>query len=354
MVTYRLAGSEDYEKINAFYNRIYSANRTTEQFLWEFHNGPFGKSIYVIAEDKGSIVGTNCVIPIDLITSDKKIIRSGKSEDTLVDPEYRGQKIFYKIYDFLFEKCREANIEVVWGFTSAKKPFKNLGFDVPFSHQQALAVNNIWKSFKYLSSLNPKNKITDKAKILGLCVYSKGQFIRKSSRLKSPFEIKKVDKIVSGIDDLIFKNQKKLDNSFVIHQSPVFQEWRLYSNPNYFKTHTYGIYQKDKLVALVVFNSHQNDIAYLCQSTFHPDLTNSEKVNILKSVTGMMFKEGIAAVRQWVFDTNIVNTEEVSVFKEAGYIHLNRGIGFVWKEISNTGLNPENFILSRIATQGAI
>ena len=87
MVTYRLATPDDYEKINSFYNRIYQSNRTIEQFLWEFNDGPFGRSIYVIAEDNGKIVGTNCVIPIELVTSNNRIIRSGKSEDTLVELE---------------------------------------------------------------------------------------------------------------------------------------------------------------------------------------------------------------------------------------------------------------------------
>jgi len=182
MVKYRLAQEEDYELINDFHNRIYNSSRTLEQFYWEFNNCPFGKSIYVIAEDRGEIIGTNCVIPIDLVTSDKKIIRSGKSEDTLVDPKYRGQKIFYKIYDFLFEKCRENGIQIIWGFTSAKKPFKRLGFSIPFDHQQSLVVNNIWNSYKYLSSLNNKNKILDKVKIFGFCSLSK---IKVIGRLQS-------------------------------------------------------------------------------------------------------------------------------------------------------------------------
>lgn len=354
MVTYRLANSDDYERINAFYNRIHKANRTLEQFRWEFHNGAFGPSIYVIAEDDGKIIGTNCVIPIDLITSENQIIRSGKSEDTLVDPEYRGQKIFYKIYEFLFEKCAEANIRVIWGFTSAKKPFEKLGFKIPYDHQQSLAVNQVFKSYKYLSSLNPKNKFTDKVKILGLCLMSKVKSLGKLKPGKSSYRIEKVDKIVSGIDDLILKNQMLLAGSFAINQTPEFQKWRIYDNPNYFKTHTYGVYRDESLIALILFNSHANGVAYVCQSTFLPDLSNSEKVKILKSASGMLFKEGIALIRSWLFKTNPVNIEEISTFDNAGYTVLNRGIGLVWKEMDEIDLDPEKFLLSRIATQGVI
>ncbi len=87
MVEYRQANESDYVNINNFHNRIYSSNRTLEQFYWEFHNCPHGKSIYIIGEDGDKIVGTNCVIPIELIDSNKNIILTGKSEDTLVDPD---------------------------------------------------------------------------------------------------------------------------------------------------------------------------------------------------------------------------------------------------------------------------
>ncbi|SFT91231.1 Acetyltransferase (GNAT) domain-containing protein [Lishizhenia tianjinensis] len=354
MVTYRIATPDDYENINNFHNRIYKKNRTMEQFYWEFHNGPFGASIYVIAEDEGKVVGTNCVIPIDLITAENKIIRSGKSEDTLVDPDYRGQKIFYKIYDFLFEKCREANIEVIWGFTAAKKPFKNLEFEIPFDHQQSLAVNKIWKSYLYLAGLNPQNKFMDKLKIFGLCTLSKFKTLGKLGTNKSKFDIKVYDTLTEGVDELIFEGLQQSRENFAILQSANFQQWRIYDNPNYFKTHTYGIYEQEKLIALMVFNSHENGIAYLCQASFRGKLSDTEKANIIKSVTARLFKSGISAVRTWMFDTNPLNKEEAELFQTAGYVHLNRGIGFVWKELTQTGVNPKNFIVSRMATQGAI
>ena len=93
MIRYRLAAEEDYKKINDFYNRIRSSNRSIDQFYWEFHNLPFGKSVYVIAEDEEKIIATNCIIPIELIYDNHQIIRSGKSEDTLADPTYRGKNI---------------------------------------------------------------------------------------------------------------------------------------------------------------------------------------------------------------------------------------------------------------------
>jgi len=355
MVKYRLAQEKDYERINNFHNCIYKSNRTLKQFYWEFNNCPFGKSIYVIAEDEGEIVGTNCVIPIDLVTSDKTIIRSGKSEDTLVDPKYRGQNIFYNIYDFLFEKCRENGIQVIWGFTSAKKPFKKLGFSIPFDHQQSLAVNNIWRSYKYLSSLNIKNKILDKVKIFGLCSLSKINVIGRLQSKLTGYRITIDEKIIEGVDKIIDSNLSTLEASFSILQNSEFQEWRIYQNPNYYKIHTYGFYDdSDKLNALIVLNSHPDKIAFINQSSFSNNLNKEEKIKIIQFVARKMFDSGIHLIRNWHFGTNALNTQEIQNYNDARYTILNKGIGFVWKELEHINYEPEAFYLSRISTQGVI
>ena len=352
MIAYRLATKDDYENINSFHNRIYKSNRTPEEFAWEFVDGPFGPSIYVIAEDNGKVVGTNCVIPIDLVCADKKVIRTGKSEDTLVDPDYRGQNIFFNIYEFLFEKCREAKIKVIWGFTAAKKPFLKLGFEIPFDHEQCLAVNHILTSYRYLSSLNSKNKTIDKLKILGLCIISKLRTTGKKGIGKLNYRVEE-NPVIEGVSDLIFENQSRSGSVFAIHQTPEFQDWRLYKNPNYHKIHTFGFYNnEDRLMALIVFSSHRNKTAYICQATFHPTLDNAERIRLLKYATKKIFNSGIALIRNWLFDINTLNHEEILVYKSAGYTHLKRGIGFVWKKLDTIEIEPTDFYLSRISTQG--
>lgn len=356
MVNYRLANEQDYEKINSFYNRIYQSNRTIEQFFWEFHDAPFGHSIYVIAEDGDKIVGTNCVIPIDLICDNKEVVRSGKSEDTLVDPDYRGQNIFYEIYEFLFQKCKEANIQVIWGFTTAKKPFKKLGFEIPFDNEQSLAVNKIGKSYSFLSSLNSSNKSIDKLKILGLCMISKVKTIGRINSKPLAYRIDEKSEVINGVDTLIFENQIHSNSAiFAINQTPDFQDWRIYKNPNFYKVHTYSFYNEDDtLKALIIFNSHANKVAYICQSTFCPSLSEIEKVQILQHVTKKLFNSGIVLVRSWLFNTNNLNNQEIALHRSAGYSILKRGNGFVWKSLNEITISPENFYLSRIASQGVI
>lgn len=354
MVTYRQAEEKDYQKINNFHNRIYSSNRTIEQFYWEFHNAPAGKSIYIIGEDEGKIVGTNCVIPFELVKYNHEKVLTGKSEDTLVDPEYRGQNIFYNLYQVLFDKCRENNIKVIWGFTSASKPFKKLGFDIPYEHLQIMEVNKIFASYKFLSQLNNKNKTIDKAKILALCVYSKLRHLYKildSSALKD-FNISTAPQF-DQVSDLTGANLNSTDKSFAIDQSPEFQKWRIYSNPNYQNIHTFSFSKKDKkLVGLIVFQSSPGKPAYICQSTFHPELSKKVVVQMIQYATKKVFMEGIFLIRNWVFNHNSYNKKEIELYDAAKYTILKRGIGLVWKELQTSGLESGGFNLSRIATQG--
>jgi N-acetylglutamate synthase-like GNAT family acetyltransferase len=356
MINYRLATEEDYQRINDFHNRIYESKRTIEQFYWEFHNGPFGKSIYVIAEDEDKIVGTNCVIPIELVGSDDQIILSGKSEDTLVDPDYRGRKTFYNIYNFLFEKCKENGIKVIWGFTSAKGPFKKLGFSIPFDHLQSIAVNNVFRSYKYISSLNKSNSSIEKLKIFGLCFYSKIRLIGKSNtQISNQFDISEEKEIAQGVDHLIHSNVCSLKSSIAINQNSKFQNWRIYQNPNYHKIHTFGFYDRNNLLkGLIVLNSNPAEVAYVCQTTFHSEISDHQAVQMIKYVTKKMFKKGIALIRNWQFDHNPLNKLEIIRYNKANHTHLKRGIGFVWKELNSIEIEPEMFYLSRISTQGII
>ena len=354
MVKYRIANKKDYEAINSFHNKIYSSNRTIKQFYWEFHYCPFGKSIYVIAEDKQKIIGTNCVIPIELIDSNNQIILSGKSEDTLVDPEYRGQNVFYNIYHVLFDLCKKNGIKVIWGFTSAKKPFKKLGFTIPFEHQQSIAVNKIFSSYRHLIGLNSKNKVLDKLKIFGLCLYSKSRvFIKNKNLLLEKYNITVQEQIVEGINDLIKSNLSNPSSLFYISQSNKFQKWRIYDNPNYHNIYTFGFYNDENILqGLIIINSDRNKVGYISQSTFHASLDESVAVRMLKFATDNLFDLGIILIRNWQFNHNVLNRKESECFNKANHVHLKKGISLVWKELDGIDIRPEMFYLSRIATQG--
>lgn len=177
-IVVRKLSLEELPLANTFFNRIYHSKRSFSDFEWEFVNGPAGPAIYIGAVDttikeETKIVGIQCAIPLKMLASNGEEILTAKSEDTLVDPDYRGLGIFDKMYQLLLEKCKQLGVKYIWGFTPAYKPFVRVGFKLHFKSSQLLYVQNPLKAFRYLAQLNPENQFIDKFKIMGLCILSK-------------------------------------------------------------------------------------------------------------------------------------------------------------------------------------
>lgn len=124
----RLLLDSEYATVNEVYNEAYGNIRPLDSFKWEFVNGPWGKAIYVIAEDLekqgNKIIGTQSAIPMVFINGKGETVLTAKSEDTFVHPDYRGHKLFDRMYELLFSECKNAGIQYLWGFTYARKPFE--------------------------------------------------------------------------------------------------------------------------------------------------------------------------------------------------------------------------------------
>lgn len=356
-----LLGDSEIDEVNNFHNFIYKDSRNKDQFQWEFLKAPAGKAIYVIAKDvdNNKIVGTQCAIPIELIKADGTVILTAKSEDTLVNPEYRGLNIFENMYQLLFEKCREAGIKYLWGFTTAKKPFLKLGFEIPFDHSQSLIVKDIFTSYNYLSNLNSKNNFLSRFKILGLCAvskvtYFKNIFISEQS-LKGEISYSQNDKEIIDNNQLIISSGNK---GFWIKQDVSFLKWRIATNPYHEHIFNINFSIKSNIIATIVFNHHRNGIWYLINDVYAAKLNDSQKAIILKKALKLLFareKGGVKLIRTWDFTHNNYGRKEISIREKAGFTHLDRGISFVWKNLDeNNSLNAIDFNLSRLSSQGVI
>jgi hypothetical protein len=353
-----LLKDSEIDEVIAFFNAMTGGERNKAKFEWEFQNAPAGKAIYVVAKDISTqkIIGTQCAIPINLITDSGKTILTGKSEDSIVHPNYRGMKIFDKMYQFLFIKCKEQGIKYLWGFTSAKKPFLKLGFEIQFDHSQSLMALNINSTFNYLSKLNSKNNLVSLSKIFFLSILSrvyafKNYFISTKS-IDDKYSYKIVEFLNKGIIHPFFKG-------FIIKQDVDFLNWRIIENPYHDKIFNINfINKKDEIVANLIFNLHKDGVWYLINDVYSKEISDNQKSQIQKKAIQLLKlqeKKSIKLIRTWDFIHNEYGKNELKIRKEIGYFHLDRGISFVWKSLDeNNELNVLNFNLSRIATQGVI
>ena len=110
----RLIAEGEEELCNNFHNRIDKRKRTTQQCKWDFVLNNYNKKPipFTVVEDDGKIVGTQAFIPIRMIDKDG-IYWTAKSEETLVDPDYRGNQLFEKMYSFLFDYAKEDGKETI-------------------------------------------------------------------------------------------------------------------------------------------------------------------------------------------------------------------------------------------------
>ncbi len=360
-----LLDKHETDEVIDFFNLTYNENRSKAKFLWEFDAPPAGKAIYVIAKDKltKKIIGTQCAIPIDIITGKGELIRTAKSEDTLLNPEYRGMKLFDKMYQLLFEECRKQKIKFIWGFTPAKKPFKQLGFEIPFDQGQSLLVKSIFSAYSYLSKLNSNNTRISLLKIFALCVVSKiksyKDFFISNSQIDSKYSIQVTDKNeIYDNNSFIHKVFENDNDGFTINQDIPFLTWRIKNNPYYGKVYSIYFSDKSEVVSTIVFNHHKDGIWYIVYDLYAKKLTVDEKTKMLsKAIKKLIEKEkgNVKLIRTWDFDTNRYNKSAIEIRLKMGFIYLNKGISFVWKSLDDgQPLNPNNFLLSRLASQGVV
>lgn len=86
---------------------------TIEFFKWKHLENPFGRSYGLVAWDGNKIIGLRVFMFWEFIGENKKILRSIRPVDTVVDSNYRGRGLFKKLtlqglenckgqYDFIF------------------------------------------------------------------------------------------------------------------------------------------------------------------------------------------------------------------------------------------------------------
>lgn len=353
-INIRLLRESEVETANEVYNLAYGNIRPNDFFKWEFLNGPSGKAIYVIAEDLdregNKIIGTQSAIPIEFIGSDNQTILTAKSEDTYVHPDYRGQKLFERMYDLLFEECKRNGISYLWGFTYARKPFLKLGFEIPFETIQGLYVKSILKSFNYFSKLNSGNKLKDKFKIGLLILFAWGKrhltFGFKRLKIDPTSSVEKSAKV-----KLIEKIIGKKDVKFSIKQNDKFINWRIKTNPY---KNDYNQFEEDSRFCITT-NSRDEGFSYIEEILLSDSLSEAEKKQILTSTKDyLLANKDSFCIRFWGFASNQYHIEETLLLKKIGFVFVKKGTAFVWKDLGNSKITirPEELLISRIYTQG--
>jgi len=124
---------EFYAEINALFERSFGKPLEKMLWNWAYIDNPIGSPVVTIALSDRRIVGHYAVIPMPLRNEVSKL-KSYLSMTTMVDPDYRGRKLFTALAERTYSKIKELREEtLVYGFpnnNSAPGFIKNLGWNI--------------------------------------------------------------------------------------------------------------------------------------------------------------------------------------------------------------------------------
>jgi hypothetical protein len=256
---------DDYERkiVHSFFNKIYKNKRDLLEWEWEFLNNPLGRSIFVTAVEADAIIGTQAIILANLTLKGQKVL-SGKSEETLVDHQFRGMGIFKKMYELIFDEAHHAGVKILWGFTGAVKPFRNVGFDIKDPLRSFWLVLSIGTSFKHIcikQDFLKRKRYSQIIKLfLGLVIIrlhyliknSMQKIILRNNRHLNKYKTRNLNQFDHDTDKCFLTFIKDYPDIITLWRTHDYMNWRTIRNPH--GEHTIiGLYFENKLVGNMVF-----------------------------------------------------------------------------------------------------
>jgi len=345
----RLLLESDIEDVIAFYNSVYKTKRTTGYFKWLFLNGPFGSAIYVIAKDKktNKIIGSQAAIPYQFANHAQHIIKTAKSEDTLIHPVYRGQKISTKMYDLLFQECKKKGIQLIWGFSTLDRPFLRAGFEIPLHIQQAYFSLSAKDTKAYFKKKKAPETFVDKVFLNALSQMTilKSRIAIAKKRTLKEFEIVLETSSHSENIQQAFNLLNEADYS--IQQNMAFQVWRFHQHPNLKSSLSFFLKKAGQVYSKIQIDIKGKE-ASMSQFYYSESLKDKIIMAFLFEIIAILQEKKLVVMSSWCFDKNLSNQKQLSFLNKAGFLILNRGMNMVWKQLDPMlELSPDQILLSK-------
>lgn len=313
------------KKIIGFLDGI--LNHRVNETVWNWEFNSLGNTVFAIAESDNLIIGTQSMLPIKLVINGQIIVTS-KSETSYLNTDYRGKKIFEKLYQLAVDETVEFGSKIIWGFTPAIKAWKNnLGFETFESEMCMASLKSKYFSFR-------KNSKFSKNFIFALGRYILNNFKIIRFKLKMTYELKYDPSIA------VLKEKKKQDDIFLFYkqlseQNPDFihldlneeyLKWRIEGNPElvYKK---YFFYKANVLVGYTYF-SVKGDVLSFADISYNGDS------NILNHIFKYVINhtQGFHLVQYWGNVSHDLNKSIFNLFKNLyGTSKIDKSRNFVYK-----------------------
>lgn len=359
-VTVRFARPSDGERCNVFYNQYYKRQRTIEQWRWEFCRQVLddGTIPFAMAEHGGEVVGTQALIPIELIDG-TGTYWSAKSEETLVASSMRGRGLFRRLYEPLMRLARERRLESIWGFTPATSAFLKEGFTAPARTSQLVRAFNNKALGALLSSTQPDERNRLRYDIASRLLATYGTVVGAFGARRSFLDLRDLDTAPAWADEL--------SNAFIrqwggttIHRSQEYMQWRLFENP-FRRCLVVAAFRDQKPVGWIAFGIGSTGVAAVVDVFVAPP-DPAEAGAIVQALVGEATRRsrdmGASAIRAWHVSEHPFSRVIRRAVARLGWVHARRGFEMVLKQTPAIQPRPESatmdqWYVSRVYTEGS-
>lgn len=321
----------DIQKAIALHNTTFSDSRTIKHWNWMYTNQNLGEPVFTIAKDGDAVVGTQGMIPINLFFG-KQLLRTGKSENTIVHSNYRGGPLFQSLYEYAVSCCYNREIACLWGYTTAGKPLKRVNFLVSNNVMAyALSVLNFSSALLEIRKRKLGAFKTIAVSVLALLssVYS---FILRNTSGASQAGYILRKKLLDPADINRFYKQLEKSNPGLIYidQNERYQNWRIYEHP-FIQYKTYFIYMNDSLVAYAYVNSSVNCLSYI--TDFGCNTLDAGKF-LLCTLLNDLNKEHVGFVSFFGNHQNVALQQIFYLLRRLGFVKVKASMAFVLRNLS--------------------
>lgn len=314
--------SADIKEVLVLHNVTYGENRTEEEWIWEYKSNYPDLFVFAVVEAHGSVVGTLGMIPIYLNIKGERHL-SGKGENALMHPQYRGGALFQELSQFVLSLCKKKNMLCRWGFTPAADVWRHkLGFRIyDRCFYESLLVLDFKRALSRIAKSD--NKILGKISLFFLIIFSYSYSLICRAFIaffkKTPKRIYSIEYNLRSIKDLealYSRLREKYPGLIHIEQDEKYILWRISTNPS-IRYKTYFVYEKNSLVGYSYVGINNEHSASLTDFTFE----NQEAgISFLSSLIRDLRHEKIDFIR---FQGNAKNSLMKIIFR------LLRKFGFV-------------------------
>ncbi len=211
------------------------------------------RAVFVTAFADNRIVGTQALMPYRLNINGKPVL-TGRSERTLLDQNARGSGSFKALMDSAIRSGQSHGMELVWGFTFAKKAFERVGFSffTGFLEHAITVVDYKEAARKILLERDRKKLAIQIAAVVASPVLRLiGLTVRALCRREPPVSVLETQQATGDVVEL-YSRMRGDDDLITISQDEHFIAWAYERGNRTYRRH-YG-YRGEELLAYFVID----------------------------------------------------------------------------------------------------